>query len=123
LVAAIILQVKIDDSFSGKALPEDYAIAQITITIRTIVSGLAYLATFVFGANALGLFLLACKTLVTGVSDVVSPSSASASLSAARGGGGSSAQVRCCLSRLERGRYTECEEQRSRPHNEESGCA
>ena len=109
-IAAIFYSasVKIDDGFSGKALPDDYAIAQITITIRTIVSGLAYLATFVFGANAIGLFLLACKTVVTGVSDVVSPSSASSASSSAGNGGGSSngnssAQVRrCCLTALKR---------------------
>jgi len=91
-IAAIFYSasVKIDDGFNGKALPDDYAIAQITITIRTIVSGLAYLATFVFGANAIGLFLLACKTVVTGVSDVVSPSSASSASSSAGNGGGSS---------------------------------
>ncbi|KAL9304098.1 hypothetical protein ACSQ67_021361 [Phaseolus vulgaris] len=31
--------------------------AEITITVRTIVSGLTYLATFVFGLNSLGLLL------------------------------------------------------------------
>mmetsp|Transcript_40717 Transcript_40717/g.68165 ORF Transcript_40717/g.68165 Transcript_40717/m.68165 type:complete len:349 (-) Transcript_40717:238-1284(-) len=50
--------VKIDAGFAGKNLPGKYEIAQIVITIRTIVSGLAYLATFVFGLNAAGLFLL-----------------------------------------------------------------
>ncbi|KAB2043992.1 hypothetical protein ES319_D01G058600v1 [Gossypium barbadense] len=34
-----------------------YVVRQITITIRTIVNGLCYLATFVFGINSLGLFL------------------------------------------------------------------
>ncbi|KAK8701729.1 hypothetical protein V6N13_020108 [Hibiscus sabdariffa] len=32
-------------------------VRQITITIRTIVNGLCYFATFVFGINSLGLLL------------------------------------------------------------------
>jgi hypothetical protein len=34
---------------------------QITITVRTIVSGLAYLATFVYAANGTGLCALAVQ--------------------------------------------------------------
>ncbi|KAL6570633.1 hypothetical protein OROGR_000183 [Orobanche gracilis] len=30
---------------------------RITMTIRTMITGLFYLATFLFGANSLGLFL------------------------------------------------------------------
>lgn len=32
-------------------------VRQITITIRTIINGICYLATFVFGINSVGLFL------------------------------------------------------------------
>mmetsp|Transcript_23049 Transcript_23049/g.50540 ORF Transcript_23049/g.50540 Transcript_23049/m.50540 type:complete len:354 (-) Transcript_23049:55-1116(-) len=55
---------KIDASFAGKSLPDTYEIAQIVITIRTIVSGLAYLGTFAFGANATGLFFLGINTTI-----------------------------------------------------------
>jgi hypothetical protein len=45
----------------GKAVPENYQARQITITVRTIVSGLAYLATFVYAANGTGLIALAAQ--------------------------------------------------------------
>mmetsp|Transcript_44467 Transcript_44467/g.85058 ORF Transcript_44467/g.85058 Transcript_44467/m.85058 type:complete len:323 (+) Transcript_44467:110-1078(+) len=57
------VSVKIDDGFARQPLPADYSIQQITITIRTIVSGLAYLATFVFGANATGLAALGVQLI------------------------------------------------------------
>lgn len=56
----------IDASFAGKELSKDYTAAQITITVRTIISGLAYLATFVFGLNTAGLTALAFKLLLFG---------------------------------------------------------
>jgi len=59
--------VKIDAGFAKQAVSEKYSIAQITITIRTIVSGLAYLATFVFGANATGLLLLGTQAALKGL--------------------------------------------------------
>ncbi|ONK67061.1 uncharacterized protein A4U43_C06F15260 [Asparagus officinalis] len=34
-----------------------FQVRQITITIRTIINGLCYLATFVFGINSVGLLL------------------------------------------------------------------
>ena len=48
-------------SFDGKPVPESYQARQITITVRTIVSGLAYLATFVYAANGTGLVALAVQ--------------------------------------------------------------
>jgi hypothetical protein len=48
-------------SFDGKPVPESYQARQITITVRTIVSGLAYLATFVYAANGTGLCALAAQ--------------------------------------------------------------
>jgi hypothetical protein len=45
----------------GKPVPESYQARQITITVRTIVSGLAYLATFVYAANGTGLVALAAQ--------------------------------------------------------------
>lgn len=55
---------KITGSFDGKALPESETVRQISITVRTIVEGLAYLATFVYAANGVGLIALGVqKTL------------------------------------------------------------
>ena len=48
-------------TMDGKAVPENYQARQITITVRTIVSGLAYLATFVYAANGTGLIALAAQ--------------------------------------------------------------
>jgi hypothetical protein len=50
---------KVSESFDGKALPESETVRQISITVRTIVEGLAYLATFVYAANGVGLVALA----------------------------------------------------------------
>ncbi len=41
--------------FGRQEVPDQYTAKNITVTIRTAVGGLAYLATFIFGANALGL--------------------------------------------------------------------
>jgi hypothetical protein len=48
-------------TMDGKAVPENYQARQITITVRTIVCGLAYLATFVYAANGTGLIALAAQ--------------------------------------------------------------
>lgn len=54
----------ISASFDGREVPDSYQVRQITITVRTIVTGLAYLATFVYAANGTGLVALAAqKTL------------------------------------------------------------
>ena len=50
---------KISAAFDGKSLPESETVRQISITVRTIVEGLAYLATFVYAANGVGLIALA----------------------------------------------------------------
>jgi len=50
---------KVSASFDGKALPESETVRQISITVRTIVEGLSYLATFVYAANGVGLIALA----------------------------------------------------------------
>ncbi|CAA0816331.1 Unknown protein [Striga hermonthica] len=47
----------IEFSLNNQKLSNNYSVRQITITIRTIINGLCYLATFVFGFNSLGLFL------------------------------------------------------------------
>ncbi|KAL6554201.1 hypothetical protein OROMI_019874 [Orobanche minor] len=50
-VEAALNRQTISDNYSA------VVVYRITITIRTMISGLFYLATFLFGANSLGLFL------------------------------------------------------------------
>ncbi|PHT69615.1 hypothetical protein T459_24719 [Capsicum annuum] len=47
----------IEASLNRQALSDNYSVRQITITLRTIINGICYLATFVFGINSIGLFL------------------------------------------------------------------
>ncbi|CAN4087376.1 unnamed protein product [Withania somnifera] len=47
----------IEASLNRQALSDNFSVRQITITIRTIINGICYLATFVFGINSFGLFL------------------------------------------------------------------
>ncbi|BDA45070.1 hypothetical protein COCOBI_06-5500 [Coccomyxa sp. Obi] len=54
----------VDGYFDGQQLPDQYTARNITITIRTIVRGLAYLCTFIFAANAVGLGALTVQLLV-----------------------------------------------------------
>ncbi|CAI9088729.1 OLC1v1023150C1 [Oldenlandia corymbosa var. corymbosa] len=49
--------VTVGDSLNRQALSDNFSVRQITITIRTIINGVCYLATCVFGINALGLLL------------------------------------------------------------------
>ncbi|KAJ3686138.1 hypothetical protein LUZ61_015302 [Rhynchospora tenuis] len=58
----------VEASFSRQAVSDNFSVRQITITIRTIVNGLCYLATFVFGINSAGLMLYALQ-LAFGNSD------------------------------------------------------
>ncbi|XP_020203141.1 uncharacterized protein LOC109788738 [Cajanus cajan] len=60
----------IESSLGRQTLSDNFSVRQITITIRTIINGLCYLATFVYGINSVGLFLysgqLAMDTIVGG---------------------------------------------------------
>ena len=58
-----IFASKISTGFDNSSLPESYTARQISITVRTIVEGLVYLATFVYAANGVGLTLLGFKKL------------------------------------------------------------
>ncbi|XP_002990872.2 uncharacterized protein LOC9659114 [Selaginella moellendorffii] len=51
-------------SFASKPLPTEYATRNIAVTVRTIISGICYLATFVFAADAIGLALYGLQLLV-----------------------------------------------------------
>ena len=48
-------------ALDNQPVPENYQARQISITVRTIVSGLAYLATFVYAANGTGLMALGAQ--------------------------------------------------------------
>ena len=58
-----IFASKISNGLNNSSLPESYTARQISITVRTIVEGLVYLATFVYAANGVGLTLLGFKKL------------------------------------------------------------
>ncbi|KAL2331392.1 hypothetical protein Fmac_018973 [Flemingia macrophylla] len=68
----------IEASLNRQTISDNYSVRQITITIRTIVNGLTYLATFVFGLNSLGLFLyslqLGIKSITEGSTEKVTES-------------------------------------------------
>lgn len=49
------LSTATDSFFASRELPTQYTARNIAILIQTVVRGLAYLITFIFGANALGL--------------------------------------------------------------------
>lgn len=51
----------IQASLDNRPVPELYQIRQISSTVRTIIEGLAYLATFVHAANGTGLVALSIK--------------------------------------------------------------
>ncbi|XP_054816329.1 uncharacterized protein LOC129316093 isoform X1 [Prosopis cineraria] len=60
----------IEAALNRQTVSDNFSVRQITITVRTIVNGLCYLATFVFGINSIGLFLysgqLALNSLTEG---------------------------------------------------------
>ena len=49
------LSTSVNGFYASQALPDAYTARNISITVRTVAQGLAYLATFIFGANTLGL--------------------------------------------------------------------
>ena len=51
----------VEGGFVGKAVSMNYSIRNLTITVRTIITGMCYLATFVFAANSIGLALLSLQ--------------------------------------------------------------
>ncbi|KAL5715853.1 hypothetical protein ACHQM5_017617 [Ranunculus cassubicifolius] len=78
----------VEAGLNRQAISDNFSVRQITITIRTIINGICYLATFVFGINAVGLVLysgqLALNSFMEGSTDNeenlgTSPSSTDAS--------------------------------------------
>ncbi|XP_052177823.1 uncharacterized protein LOC127791792 [Diospyros lotus] len=71
-VIALILYkftTTIEASLNRQTLSDNFSVRQITITIRTIVNGLCYLATFVFGINSVGLFLYSAQLALNSFMD------------------------------------------------------
>ncbi|KAE9456406.1 hypothetical protein C3L33_11701, partial [Rhododendron williamsianum] len=63
-VIALILYkftITVESGLNRQTLSDSYSVRQITITIRTIINGLCYLATFVFGINSVGLFVYSAQ--------------------------------------------------------------
>lgn len=63
-VIAIVLYkftTTVEATLNRQAISDDFSVRQITITIRTIINGLCYLATFVFGINSVGLFVYSAQ--------------------------------------------------------------
>ncbi|WOL08373.1 hypothetical protein Cni_G17126 [Canna indica] len=61
-VIALILYkftITIESSLNRQTISDNFSVRQITVTIRTIINGICYLATFVFGINSIGLMLYA----------------------------------------------------------------
>ncbi|KAF3332588.1 hypothetical protein FCM35_KLT02165 [Carex littledalei] len=59
----------IEASLSRQAISDNFSVRQITITIRTIITGICYLATFVFGINSVGLMLYALQLALGSIFD------------------------------------------------------
>ncbi|GMJ10165.1 hypothetical protein like AT3G15110 [Hibiscus trionum] len=69
-VIAIILYkftTTIEAALNRQSVSDSFSVRQITITVRTIVNGLCYLATFVFGINSLGLFLYSGQLAINSI--------------------------------------------------------
>ncbi|XP_015688567.2 uncharacterized protein LOC102701059 [Oryza brachyantha] len=63
-VIALILYkftTTIEAALNRQTISDSFSVRQITITIRTIINGICYLATFVFGINSVGLILYALQ--------------------------------------------------------------
>ena len=50
-----LFSTAVNGYFEGQTLPEQYTAHNIAVLVQTVVRGLSYLITFIFGANALGL--------------------------------------------------------------------
>ncbi|GLI68962.1 hypothetical protein VaNZ11_013490 [Volvox africanus] len=55
---------KVQGAIEVQALPDGYTARNIAITVRTIIIGLCYLATFIFAANGVGLAGLSVQLLL-----------------------------------------------------------
>ncbi|GJN19667.1 hypothetical protein PR202_gb06967 [Eleusine coracana subsp. coracana] len=71
-VIAVILYkftTTIEASLNRQTISDSFSVRQITITIRTIITGVCYLATSVFGINAVGLILYSLQLTFASIMD------------------------------------------------------
>lgn len=59
-----LLSRVVDDYFAHQDLPSQYTAQNITLLIQSVVRGLVYLVTFIFGANATGLAALSIQLVI-----------------------------------------------------------
>ncbi|XP_057963826.1 uncharacterized protein LOC131154975 [Malania oleifera] len=57
----------VEASLNRQTMSDNLSVRQLTITIRTIVNGMCYLATFVFGINSVGLLLYATQLVIKSI--------------------------------------------------------
>lgn len=60
---------KMDSVMLSSPLPDQYTVRNMAVTVRTVIRGLVYLATFIFAANGVGLSALTLKLLIFGDDD------------------------------------------------------
>ena len=58
------MRVGIQSSYLPSVSIDQFAVRNVTGTLRAIITGLSYLATFLFAANAVGLTGLGVQTLL-----------------------------------------------------------
>lgn len=63
-VVLYVVTTKADGFLYDQTLPDQYTARNITVTLRTAAVGTMYLATFIFSANAVGLFAFATQLLL-----------------------------------------------------------
>uniref|UniRef100_A0A0A9DGD0 Uncharacterized protein n=1 Tax=Arundo donax TaxID=35708 RepID=A0A0A9DGD0_ARUDO len=83
-VIALILYkftTTIEAALNRQTISDNFSVRQITITIRTIITGLCYLATSVFGINGAGLILYSLQLTFASIVDDDSSSSSTGPIS------------------------------------------
>ena len=62
-VAVLLFQVcvRVDAAMDDFGLPDGYTARNVAVTLKTVARGVAYLLTFIYGANATGLAGLAVQ--------------------------------------------------------------
>ncbi|KAG2658112.1 hypothetical protein PVAP13_1KG260500 [Panicum virgatum] len=83
-VIALILykfSTTVEAALNRQTISDSFSVRQITITIRTIITGLCYLATSVFGINAVGLILYSLQLTFQSIMDDDSSSSSTGKIS------------------------------------------
>ena len=53
--------VRVDAALDDVGLPDGYTARNVAVTLKTVARGVAYLLTFIYGANATGLAGLAVQ--------------------------------------------------------------